>query len=56
MNPASRMACRIPSASNRLSAPAEETTCSSIMIDPMSLAPQCSAICAVSFPTVSHEA
>ena len=46
----------MPSASKRLSAPADETTCSSIMIDPMSLAPLWSAACAVWRPTVSHDA
>ena len=46
----------MPSASKRLCAPAEETTFSSIMIDPMSLAPLCRAACAVALPTVSHEA
>ena len=35
---------------------AEETTFSSIIIEPKSLAPQCRAICAVALPTVSHEA
>ena len=50
------MARWMPSASKALQAPAEETTFSSIIIEPKSLAPQCRAICAVALPTVSHEA